>query len=464
MLFQTQGYVLVFLPLVAAFYYLSARSLELRQYVLIAASLVFYAWWDVRFLVVPLAQITATWVLSQAHGRTGRAGFLHAAVLLNLASLGTFKYLNFLLDSVGTATGIAFPRMGIVLPIGISFFTFQLVSYLVDRMRGEAPLYPFRPFALFILLYPHLIAGPIVRHHELIPQFALDPLRDGLYGRIARGLAIFTMGFAKKVLLADALAPAVDGLFSAAAERPLDFGQAWTAILAFAFQLFLDFSAYTEMAIGTALIFGLILPENFRRPYLADSIAEFWRRWHITLSNFIRDYLYVPLAASRAGLLRYVPRGRPRVLGAILVSMGLCGLWHGAGWTYVAWGFWHGAGLVTCHLWQRMGRPLPSALGWALTMLFVLASFALFRADSFSVAGSILASLCGLHGVSGALGEVKLLVGGALASTLLPSAHELNEKFLKPRPMIFVGLGLLAAYCVLEVGRGPPLNFIYFQF
>jgi D-alanyl-lipoteichoic acid acyltransferase DltB (MBOAT superfamily) len=418
----------------------------------------------VRFLVVPLAQIAATWVLSEAHGRTGRAGFLHAAVLLNLASLGTFKYLNFLLDSVGEATGIAFPRMDIILPIGISFFSFQLISYVVDRMRGEAPLYPFRQFALFILLYPHLIAGPIVRHHELIPQFALDPLRDGLFGRIARGLAIFTMGFAKKVLLADALAPVVDGLFRDAALHPLDLGQAWTAILAFAFQLFLDFSAYTEMAIGSALIFGLILPENFRRPYLADSIVEFWRRWHITLSNFIRDYLYVPLGTSRAGVLRYVPRGRLRLLGAILVSMGLCGLWHGAGWTYVAWGFWHGAGLVACHAWGRLGRPLPSVVGWALTMLFVLASFALFRADSFTVAGSILASLSGLHGVGGGFGEVKLLVAGALASTLLPSAHELNDKFLKPRPIVFTGLGLLAAYCILEVGRGPPLNFIYFQF
>jgi len=464
MLFQSQAYVLIFLPLVAAAYYLSARSLVLRQYVLIVASLVFYAWWDWRFLVLPVAQIAVTWALSYAHGRTGRSGFLHAGVVLNLASLGTFKYLNFALASIGAAAGISIPPMSIVLPIGISFFTFQLISYLVDRMRADAPLYAFRPFVLFILLYPHLIAGPIVRHNELIPQFELDPLRDGLSGRIGRGLVIFTMGFAKKVLLADALAPTVDRLFDAAKLHPLDLGEAWTAILGFAFQLFLDFSAYTEMAIGSALVFGLILPENFRRPYLASSIAEFWRRWHITLSNFIRDYLFIPLGSSRAGLLRHIPRGRARAMSAILLSMGLCGLWHGAGWTYVVWGLWHGVGLVACSIWQRVGRPLPDVAGWALTMLFVLASWALFRADGFSVAGSILQSLGGLHGVSGRIEEVGLLVAAALASTLLPSAHELNDKLVKPRPALAWLAGAIAAYCVLEVGRGPPLSFIYFQF
>src|SRR5215813_2269659 len=464
MLFQSQVYVLAFLPLTVALYYAVAGSAAARQWVLIAASLVFYGWWDPRFIILVVSQITATWLLARAYERTGARAWLVAGVILNLASLGTFKYLDFLLASFEAATGVALPRAHLILPIGISFFSFQLISYLVDRMRGNAPLYPFRPFALFILLYPHLIAGPIVRHHELIPQFALDPMRDGLYGRIARGLAIFTMGFAKKVLLADALAPTVDKLFNDATLHPLDLGQSWTAILAFAFQIFLDFSAYTEMAIGSALIFGLILPENFRRPYLADSITEFWRRWHITLSNFIRDYLFVPLATSRAGVLRYLPRTRPRALAAIVVSMGLCGLWHGAAWTYVAWGLWQGAGLVACGMWQRLGRPLPYAAGWALTMLFVLASFALFRADSFPVAGSILASLGGLRGLGGGIAHGQLLAVAAVASVALPSAHELNDKFLKPRPAVFAGLGLLAAYCILEAGKGTPLNFIYYQF
>ncbi len=273
---------------------------------------------------------------------------------LNLLSLGTFKYLDFIVASIQTATGIALPSAHIILPIGISFFTFQLISYLVDRMRGQAPVYPFRQFMLFVLLYPHLIAGPIVRHNELVPQFALDPRREGVWRRIGLGLVIFTIGFAKKVLLADKLGAMADPLFAHAQTHALDLGQAWSGVLGFSFQLFLDFSAYTEMAIGSALIFGLVLPENFRRPYLAVDIRDFWRRWNITLSNFLRDYLYIPLGGSRRGLRRY--------LVATFVTMGLCGLWHGAGWTFVAWGLWHGLGLAACHGWQRLGRPLPTPL------------------------------------------------------------------------------------------------------
>jgi D-alanyl-lipoteichoic acid acyltransferase DltB (MBOAT superfamily) len=464
MLFQSQGFILIFLPLAIASYYAAAGSERGRHAVLIAASLVFYGWWDARFIALLVGQIGATWLIAYWHKRSGRAGVLHLGIALNLASLATFKYLDFLLASAESLVGFALPRAHILLPIGISFFSFQLISYLADRLRGDAPVYPLRPFALFVLLFPHLIAGPIVRHNELVPQLALDPRRDGLWRRIAIGLMLFTLGLAKKVLIADKLAELVDPLFTGAAARPLVLVEAWNAALAFSFQLFLDFSAYTEMAIGIALMFGLLLPENFRRPYLATDLSEFWRRWHISLSNFIRDYLYVPLGTSRAGVLRYVPRGRPRALGAILVSMGLCGLWHGAGWTYVAWGLWHGAGLVACHLWQRLGRPLPPVAGWALTMVFVLASFVLFRAADFATAASILASLVGLHGSGGTFGAPVLIVVAALVSTLVPSAHEIKDRAHWPRPAFAAAAAVLAAYCVLEVGKGPPLSFIYFRF
>jgi alginate O-acetyltransferase complex protein AlgI len=460
MLFQSQVYVLLFLPITVALYYAAAGSAALRQWVLIVASLVFYGWWDPRFIVLVVSQITATWLLTLLHERTGAKAWLAFGVVLNLASLGTFKYLDFLIASLETATGIALPRAHLILPIGISFFSFQLISYLVDRMRGEAPLYPFRPFALFVLVFPHVIAGPIVRHNELVPQFGDGPLRAVPWARIGAGLVIFTVGFAKKVLLADRLADTVDPLFAQAAERALTFGEAWTAALAFSFQLFLDFSAYTEMAIGSALLFGLILPENFRRPYLATDLRDFWRRWHISLSKFLRDYLYIPLGGSRHGAARYVM--------ATVATMGLCGLWHGAGWTYVAWGLWHGFGLVACRAWQQLNQPpLPALAGWTITMLFVLAGWVLFRASGFDAAGSMLVSLTGWHGFGGAtLREAGPIVLGALASVLIPSAHEMKDWLLRPKPIpaIAVAAALLAIVCVFEVGRGAPVNFIYFQF
>ncbi len=456
MLFQSHAFVFVFLPVLVGLYYSVVRFLPARQWVLIFGSLVFYGWWDVRFIPLLVGQISATWLLAWLQARTGGRALLITGIVLNLASLATFKYLDFLLASIETATGIVLPRAHVVLPIGISFFSFQLISYLVDRMRDDAPIYPFRPFALFVLLFPHLIAGPIVRHNELVPQFAEDPLRAGLWHRIGTGLILFTLGLAKKVLLADKLATVADPLFAQAMTRTLTFAESWTAALAFSFQLFLDFSAYTEMAIGIALIFGLLLPENFRRPYIATDLRDFWRRWHISLSKFLRDYLYIPLGGSRRGTLRYV--------FATIVTMGLCGLWHGAGWTFVVWGLWHGVGLIVCRSWQQLGRPMPAFAGWMLTMAFVLAGWVVFRATDFASAASILGSLAGAGGFGGTLGSPGLMIAAALVSALIPSAHEIKDQYLQPFPALAGVAGVLAVYCMLEVGQGPPLNFIYFRF
>jgi alginate O-acetyltransferase complex protein AlgI len=456
MLFQSQGFVLIFLPLAVAAYYAVARSASARQTVLIIVSLIFYGWWDARFIFLLVAQVTATWLLACLEDRIGQRWPLYVGVVLNLLSLATFKYLDFLLASIEAATGMALPRAHVVLPIGISFFSFQLISYLVDRMRNDAPIYPFRPFALFVMLFPHLIAGPIVRHNELVPQFAEDPLRPGLWQRIGIGLVLFTIGFAKKVLLADMLAQVVDPLFLRARTEMLSFGDAWSAALAFSFQLFLDFSAYTEMAIGIALVFGLLLPENFRRPYLSTDLRDFWRRWHISLSNFLRDYLYIPLGGSRHGPARYVY--------ATVITMGLCGLWHGAGWTYVAWGLWHGVGLVACNGWQYLRRPMPALAGWLLTMLFVQVGWVIFRASDFSTAAALLHAMSGAPGISGTLQEPGLLLAAALVSALLPSAHEIRERRPILNPAMAGAFAVLAGYCVLEVGRGLPTSFIYFRF
>ena len=277
-----------------------------------------------------------------------------------------------------------------------------------------------------------------------------------MWQKIGTGLIIFTVGFAKKVALADQLALKVDPLFTRLTQTSLNFGEAWTAALGFSLQLFLDFSAYTEMAIGIALLFGLVLPENFRRPYLASDLREFWQRWHISLSRFIRDYLYIPMGGSRHGPLRYV--------AATLGSMAVCGLWHGAGWTFVVWGLWHGVGLVVCRGWQSLKKPLPASLGWCLTMLFVLVGWVLFRADSFNAATSLLLSLSGSNGLTGRIEKPALFVAALVASVLIPSAHEMKDRLLKPKPTLAVAGAILAIYCFLEVGRGAPVNFIYFQF
>ena len=360
------------------------------------------------------------------------------------------------------------PRAHLILPIGISFFSFQLISYLVDRMRGNAPLYPFRPFALFVLVFPHVIAGPIVRHNEKLgAEFALRPApRGGCGAGIGAGLVIFTVGFGKKVLLADRLAPVVDQLFSQATQRVLDFGEAWTAALAFSFQLFLDFSAYTEMAIGVGAAVRSRaageLPPAVSRNRPARFLAP--------LAHFRRP-VKLPARLSLHSARRQSAWGQSRYVLATIVTMGLCGLWHGAGWTYVAWGLWHGIGLIGV---PRVGagagqadRCRPSRAG-SVTMLFVLVGWVVFRANGFASAGSILCfALGGLNGLGGVLAEAKLMahIRGARQCGLIPSAHEMKDRLAAADAGCrgrHRGCSLLSA--CLRSAKGAPVNFIYFQF
>lgn len=459
-LFQSQIFVLVFLPLAVLAYYFRAHSRAWREWSLLAASLVFYGWWDFRFIPLLVGQIGITWALTGLHARMKSAWPLRAGIAVNLASLGTFKYLNFIFTSVMAGIGRPQDPFDIVLPIGISFFSFQLISYLIDRMRNDAPVYPFRRFALFVMFFPHLIAGPIVRHNELIPQFDSDPLRPGCDQRIGMGLILFSIGFAKKVLLADRVADVINPIFAGAAGgTTLSLSESWTAMLGFSFQIFLDFSAYTDMAIGIALLFGLVLPENFRRPYLATDIRDFWRRWHMSLSRFLRDYVYIPLGGSRNGAAQFA--------FASIGTMALCGLWHGAGWMFIAWGLWHGIGLVVCRGWQSLAVPLPAPVGWLLTMLFVIAGWILFRAPDGATFMSIVRSMIGLGGETSSFSlRTDILLETLLPCLLIPSSHEMLEimKRTGPRPIIVVSVAILAAYCVLEVGKGAPAEFIYFRF
>ncbi len=458
MLFHSQTFILVFLPVVLASFYAVAGHQAARQWVLVAASLFFYAYWDVRFLPLLLTQAVATWLLSQAARRARVAPLVVAGIVLNLGILGYFKYRNFFLEGLTSLLGNAPPVNNLILPIGISFYTFELISFLVDQHRGQLPRYRFREFMVFVTFFPRLIAGPIVRHHEIIPGAAESPLRPGLAERLGQGGTLFIIGLAKKVLLADHLAKMADPAFAAASQHAVSAADAWNGTLAFSLQLFLDFSAYSEMAIGLGMMFGIILPINFNMPYRAVSIRDFWRRWHMTLSRFLRDYLYIPLGGSRRGPARYV--------AATLVTMGLCGLWHGAGVTFVVWGMMHGVALVICHFWQRLRRPLPLPLAWALTLAFVIAGWVIFRAPDFHTAANMFASLGGMGGdiASAVQPRPWLLAIAAAVSLVGPTSLDFATRWVAPRPAYAVGFAALAVVCVLEVGKGAPITFIYFQF
>ncbi len=384
-------------------------------------------------------------------------------VSVNLLVLGIFKYANFAAETFTWLWQVEQQRWSIVLPLGISFFTFQQISFLVDTVRRKAPAYEFGEYTLYVCFFPQLIAGPIVRHNELIFQFERDPKHDDLYENLSRGGILLLLGLIKKVFIADHLALVADPLFAATtAGSLLGLVDAWMAPVAFGLQIYFDFSGYSDMAIGLALMLGLHLPVNFNAPYRAASIREFWRRWHLTLSRFLRDYVYIPAGGNRAG-----PN---RQMLAIMITMLLGGLWHGAGWTFVAWGGLHGIALAVNHLWTRAGGKLAPPLAWSATMLFVVTTWVFFRAETFPGAATLLWSMVG-GGVGVAdSGMVNyfdagwLMIAAALVAVVGPTSQEFARERVQPKPAIAALGGLALVAVLLQVGGGANAEFIYFQF
>ena len=408
MLFNSYSFLLVFLPLtLAGFFAIGRVSRTLAAGWLTLASLVFYGWWSARYVVLLIASIALNYAVGRGIARARTAGapgtaraLLIAGVAVDLATLGYFKYANFFLDTIGTLSGVDVPLAHVVLPLGISFFTFTQIAFLVDVHRGLAKEYNPVHYALFVTYFPHLIAGPILHHKEMMPQFARPRIYVPQAGNLAVGATIFAIGLFKKTVLADRIAPFVAPVFDRAAVDPPTLFVAWGGALAYTFQLYFDFSGYSDMAIGLSRLFGVQLPLNFASPYKSRSIIEFWRRWHMTLSRFLRDYLYFGLGGNR--------RGRVRRYANLFTTMLLGGLWHGAGWTFVAWGALHGAYLVINHAWLavRERTRLPSfgwagaAAAWGLTFLAVVVGWVLFRAPSFDAALGVLGGMAGRHGVA----------------------------------------------------------------
>ena len=503
MLFSSYTFLFQFLPAtLLAFAAARRHSPRAGIMVLVAASLFFYGAWRPVYLLLFLVSIAINFCLGlrmedpRRRQATGTLG-----VVLNLAVLGYFKYTGFIFDSLNTLAGLSPPFVNIVLPLGISFFTFQQIAYLVDVMRGAKVERDIVSYTLFVSFFPHLIAGPLVHHAEMIPQF-----KRGRTGRssvlAARGLAIFAAGLFKKVVIADNLAQFVTPVFA-----HLDAGGgvttswAWLATLAYALQIYFDFSGYSDMAVGLALLFGIRLPVNFRSPYKATSIIDFWRRWHITLSRFLRDYLYIPLGGNRLGQSRrYVN---------LLVTMLLGGLWHGAGWNFLVWGGLHGIYLSVNHVWHSWrGDHAPAStsaalaaaakiLSWAVTFFAVVVAWVFFRAKTMAGAGQMLGGLFGFEADSSAyvspgilrvmdlpvlVGEERLLLLGGCAVVLalvitlgLPNVPQLfryREYRHAPEQGAFVRWrpnGAWAAFAALAFalslfGMWQRLEFLYFQF
>jgi D-alanyl-lipoteichoic acid acyltransferase DltB (MBOAT superfamily) len=459
LLFSSQLFILLFLPLALALYHALAGDYRARLWALTLASFAFYGWWDLRFLPLLVAAITLNWGLGHLYMRLGRPRWLIVAgVVFHLALLGFFKYANFFADAVAAVTGAGHQRWTIVLPLAISFFTFQQISYLVDLRRGQAPTYRWLEYTAYIVFFPHLIAGPIVRHNELIGQFAAHPHRDGSLEMAARGLLLFVLGLVKKVFFADELAGVANPVFDGALAGTVPaMADAWLGALGYTLQLYFDFSAYSDMAIGLGAMFGLRLPINFDQPYRSTSIREFWRRWHMTLSRFFRDYLYIPLGGNRGGFVM--------TCGLVLLTMTLCGLWHGAGWTFIVWGALHGLAIVGSRVWGLTGIRVPPLAGWTLTMLFVVVGWVLFRAETFASAWRVLAGMAGqgAGGANPAEGWAFVAIGAAFA-LFGPTNIAWADRRLAPR----VSLAVLAAFALfvvtLRVGQGRGLDFIYFQF
>ncbi len=406
MLFNSHAFILLFLPVAFALFFLFARvSTLLAAGWLAAASLFFYGWGNPAYVALLLASIVGNYFAGFAMARAAdparKKRLLIAAITINIALLAYYKYCNFFLSNIATAFGTAPPQVEIILPLGISFFTFTQIAFLVDTWQGKVKEYNFVHYCLFVTYFPHLIAGPILHHAEMMPQFARAETYRIDAGNVAAGLTIFFIGLFKKVMLADGIAVYVSPLFGlpAAGIAPT-FLEAWGGALAYTFQLYFDFSGYSDMAVGLSLIFGVRLPINFHSPYKALNIIDFWRRWHITLSRFLRDYLYVPLGGNR--------RGPARRYINLLVTMLLGGLWHGAGWTFLAWGALHGFYLCVNHGWLAlrvsMGHDLTRSTRWGnalaciITFLAVVAGWVVFRADSMATATAMLKGMAGLNG------------------------------------------------------------------
>ena len=485
MLFNSYIFIFAFLPISFVVYFVlnKYRLLLGAKVWLIGASWFFYGYWNVIYLPLLIGSIVFNFTLSKQLIKTPTKALLLLGIGSNIAFLGYFKYTDFFIENINFtralfgAGGQPYDLLGLALPLAISFFTLQQIAYLVDNYKGLVKEQSFLDYCVFVSFFPQLIAGPIVHHKEMMPQFASLKSKVLNYKNIALGLFVFSIGLFKKVVLADTFATWATNGFDKA--EVLNFIEAWLTSLSYTFQLYFDFSGYADMAIGCALFFNIRLPDNFNSPYKALNIQDFWRRWHITLSRFMRDYLYIPLGGNRLGEFTTCLN-----LFAVFV---IGGIWHGAGWTFIVWGALHGAALVIYRLWQKLGIQLYALIAWVITFNFINLAWIFFRAKELEDAFKVIKGMVGMSGVRlprilesklGFLSEWGVVFGYFILNVRgefdtfiwifigfilfwFRNSGEMRERFGANKRDTFM---VIFALCYSYVYMGQVSTFIYFNF
>lgn len=459
MLFNSYEFIFMFLPITVLIYFINTKFhyTKLATTTLVISSCVFYAYWDLKYLPLLLCSIIFNYIIGMTIEKTRSKQLLQFGIIVNLSLLVYFKYSSFFIKALNDGIGTTLLIPEIILPLGISFFTFTQIAFLVDAYRGETQNYSFLTYSLFVTFFPHLIAGPILYHKDIIPQFS--KLRNFVFSHknMSLGLAFFSIGLFKKVIIADTLAPWVKLVFDNA--HAITTTEAWVGAIAYTLQLYFDFSGYSEMALGLGFMLNIKLPINFNSPYRALSVIDFWRRWHITLSVFLRNYLYIPLGGNRHGNIKRIRN--------LLITMLLGGLWHGAGWTFVIWGGLHGIYLVINHSWRKNNIKLPAFFSWLLTFICVVIAWVFFRATDVDNAFLILKAMCGLTNHIGGVkilgntsNDIKIITILLLLTQWTNTQELVAKKYPKILWIIIVSILLLISLLNLS----KTSEFLYFQF
>lgn len=460
-MFNTYSFILIFLPIVFLLYYLLARiNYKLSKIELILASLLFYGCYNIKYIPFIIISIIVTYYLGRliTHSEKNKKFLLIIALIFNIGILIYFKYLNFFIDNINMVINTGLVMRKVVLPLGISFYTFQQIAYIVDSYKDEQVNANLLDYSFSIIFFAKMPQGPIVKYKELISQYSNPENYKINWTNLNKGFFLFTFGLLKKVIIADTLSKYVSPGFDVSSSLTLI--EAWGVAIAYTLQLYFDFSGYTDMAIGLGYFFNIKMPENFDSPYQSNSIIDFWRRWHITLGDFLKNYVYIPLGGNRKGKIRKDIN--------LLITMLVCGLWHGASWNFIIWGGIHGIFLIINHKIRKKNIRIPLIIKRLVTFLLVLIGWVIFRANTFYDSLKVYKGMLGVNGIKLSnltyFNKEALVISGMLLAIVMfvPNGKNIFNKYWKPNYLWLVITICVFVYCIMSLNK--PTEFLYLQF